>query len=92
MSDVTDARELQHDDRAVRALEDVVAVDKLAPGMVRVTTWSDSYVVDARDAGCACPDKEFNDAPRCKHEQAAIIATSDNYPTPYTTTTTEQYA
>jgi hypothetical protein len=75
------------DGRAVRAVEDVVAVESLAPGMVRVVSWSDSYVVDARGEGCACPDKEYNDAPRCKHEHAALLATSDKYPSPYVTST-----
>lgn len=74
-------------DRAVRALMDVVAVERLAPGMVRVVTWSDAYVVDARGEGCACPDKEYNldGEGRCKHEIAAMLATTDT-PAPYTPT------
>lgn len=71
------------DDRAERALEDVVAVETLAPGLVRVVTWADAYEVDARGSGCRCPDKEYNDTPRCKHEYSALLATSDRYPTPY---------
>jgi len=71
------------EDRAIRAIEDVVAVEDLGPGMARVTTWSDSYVVDMRDGGCNCPDKEFNDAPMCKHEASALLANSDDYPDPY---------
>lgn len=66
-------------DRAIRALEDVVAVEQRAPGMVRVVTWSDQYVVDARDGGCTCPDKEYNLEweGRCKHEWAAVLATTE---------------
>lgn len=79
-------------DRAVRALEDVVAVEMMAPGMVRVVTWADQYVVDARDDGCYCPDKEYNLGPdeRCKHEQAAILADLDHLPTPYLSSTEER--
>lgn len=72
------------DDRAFRALVDVVAVERVAPGMVRVVTWSDEYTVDARHAGCGCPDQEYNldGAELCKHEYAARVATSD-VPAPY---------
>jgi len=71
-------------DRAFRALVDVVAVERMAPGLVRVVTWSDAYDVDARHAGCACPDKEYNldGTELCKHEYAARVATSD-VPAPY---------
>lgn len=72
--------------RARRALTDVVAVERLGPGMVRVVTWSDAYPVDARDTGCACPDKEYNEVPVCKHEATAILADSDDLPTPFTVT------
>lgn len=72
-----------NDERAIRALTDVVAVEQVAPGMAQVVTWSDAYVVDARDAGCRCPDKEYHDAPMCKHEYAALIADVDAYPDPY---------
>lgn len=71
------------EDRAVRALEDVVAVETLAPGMVRVVSWADAYVVDARGSGCRCPDKEYHDTPTCKHELAAMLSDADRYPTPY---------
>jgi len=69
--------------RAERAVTDVVAVETLAPGLVRVVTWGDAYPVDARDAGCNCPDKLHNDAEVCKHEYAAILATTGG-PTPFT--------
>jgi hypothetical protein len=74
-------------DRAVNALLDVVAVEDVAPGLVRVVTWSDAYVVDARDAGCRCPDKQYNLTPDadCKHEHAAALATSD-LPAPWDVT------
>jgi hypothetical protein len=71
------------DDRAVRALEDVVAVEEMAPGMVQVTTWTGVHTVDARDGGCDCEDKEYHNPPMCYHEYAALIATSDRYPSPY---------
>jgi hypothetical protein len=60
--------------RAERACTDVVAVEDLAPGMARVTTIGGSYTVDARDGGCLCKDKEYNEPTRCKHEQAAVLA------------------
>ena len=71
------------DDRAVRALTDVVAVEQVAPGMVNVVTWSSERTVDARDAGCNCEDKQYNlpNGARCKHELAAMLADSDRYPT-----------
>lgn len=71
------------DDRAIRALEDVVAVEEIAPGMARVVSWSDQYVVDARGEGCMCPDKQYNDVARCKHEHAALVADVDSFPSPY---------
>jgi hypothetical protein len=72
-------------DRAVAALEDIVAIERVAPGMVRVVTWSDSYTVDARGDGCLCPDKEYNLDPEenCKHRWAAVLATSDELPAPW---------
>lgn len=77
-------------DRAIRAVEDVVAVEEFAPGLCRVVTFSDAYVVDARDGGCQCPDKQYNDAPRCKHEHAAVLADLDHTPTPYVTATADR--
>lgn len=72
------------EDRAIRAIEDVVAVEDLGPGLARVTTWSDSYVVDMRDGGCNCPDSQYNlEGGMCKHEASALIANSDRYPDPY---------
>jgi len=73
------------DARAERAISDVLAVETVAPGMVRVVTLSDAYVVDARDGGCRCPDKQYQKPPRCKHEHAAMLATTDEYPTPCVT-------
>jgi len=62
------------DKRAVRSLTDVVAVERVAPGMVRVVTWSDAYHVDARHDGCNCPDKQYNlEGGHCKHELAAML-------------------
>jgi len=71
------------DARAARAYTDVVAVERTAPGLVRVVTFSDAYYVDARGAGCNCPDKQHNDAPLCKHELAAIAADTDTMPGPH---------
>ena len=70
-------------DRAYRALTDVVDVESVAPGMMRVTSWGGSYVVDARDGGCRCPDKEYHEPLRCKHEYAALMADTD-LPSPWT--------
>lgn len=71
---------LAFDERAARAraaLEDVVAIEDAAPGMVTVVTISDAYVVDARHERCGCPDQEYHldDADRCKHVWAALAAT-----------------
>lgn len=71
------------DARAVRALTDVIAAEEVAPGLMRVVTWSDEYYVDARDGGCLCPDKEYHDAAICKHEYSALVADVDRLPTPY---------
>lgn len=67
--------------RAIAAYHDVVAVEQMAPGLVRVITWSDAYPVDARDAGCNCPDKQYHNADICKHEHAAIASERDDLPT-----------
>ena len=71
--------------RVIRALLDVVAVDEIAPGMHRVTSWGGSYVVDARDGGCECPDMTHNDPPggMCKHHWAALMADT-GMPCPWT--------
>lgn len=63
--------------RATAALEDVVAVEHYGPGMARVVTWSDSYVVDVRDSRCECPDMEYHleGEGKCKHVWAAALAT-----------------
>jgi hypothetical protein len=75
-----------NDDRAVRALEDVVAVETLAPGLVRVVTWADAYEVDARGEGCNCPDSKYNlDGGMCKHHFAAMLESSNNFPSPFLT-------
>jgi hypothetical protein len=71
------------DDRAVRALTDVVACEEIAPGMMRVVTWSDEYRVDARDGGCECQDKQYNEPAMCKHEIAASVAATGDLPVPY---------
>jgi len=69
--------------RAERALTDVVAVERMAPGMCKVVTFADAYVVDARGEGCNCPDKQYNlpddetGETTCKHEQAALLYDTD---------------
>jgi len=78
-------------DRIERAYADVVAVEEVAPGLMRVCTWSDQYVVDARGDGCGCPDKMYNldDTNMiCKHRVAAIVATRDDLPGPWDPTET----
>jgi len=64
-------------DRAHAACTDVVAVEHVAPGMVRVVTVHDSYQVDAREERCECPDWEYHldGDGRCKHLWAALDAT-----------------
>lgn len=69
-------------DRAIRSLTDVAAVEQIAPGMVRVVTWSDCYVVDARGGGCNCPDKQYNEPGTCKHEYAARLFDGDTVDRP----------
>jgi len=66
--------------RAIAAFEDVVAVEDVAPGMVRVVTWSDAHMVDARDGGCMCEDKQYRGVPMCKHELAALTSDVDRLP------------
>jgi len=70
--------------RALRACTDVLTVEKTAPGMVRVVTLTDAYMVDAREAGCYCPDKEYHKPPMCKHDYAAVLSDTD-LPTPFMT-------
>lgn len=69
-------------DRAARSLTDVVAVDRVAPGLVTAVTWSGTYLVDARAGTCTCEDFRFSDADRCKHQYAALLATSE-HPSPW---------
>jgi hypothetical protein len=63
-------------DRAHAALTDVVAVEHHAPGMVRVVSTANSYVVDARHERCECPDYQYrlDGQGRCKHLYAALDA------------------
>jgi hypothetical protein len=63
---------------------DVVAVETVAPGLVKVVSWSDAYHVDVRGDGCNCKDQQYNLAPdeECKHHHAAMLAMSDRYPSP----------
>lgn len=63
--------------RAAAALEDIVAVEHHAPGMVNVVSVSDAYVVDVRNERCECPDMQYHLAGegRCKHVWAALFAT-----------------
>lgn len=73
------------DSRAVRALTDVVAVEEYAPGMSKVVTWSDEYILDTRGDGCNCPDAKHNLGPgeHCKHEVSVMLAGFEDAPTPY---------
>lgn len=58
--------------RTIGGLTDVVAVEKLAPGMVRVVTVADAYDVDVREGRCTCPDHQYREA-KCKHIRRAEI-------------------
>lgn len=70
-------------DRVLASYTDVTALEHVAPGMVRVVTVSDSYVVDARNEVCQCPDFEYHldGEGRCKHLFSALRET-DQLPTP----------
>lgn len=61
--------------RAIAAMEDVVDVREIAPGMAEVVTVSDVYQVDLEGPACTCPDVQYENAPRneCKHVQRARI-------------------
>jgi len=63
--------------RVVRAYTKVAAVERHAPGIVRVVTWSDVHVVDVRHESCDCKDQQYNlgDGERCLHLWAALDAT-----------------
>lgn len=70
-------------DRVLGALTDVVAIEDEAPGMLRVLTLSDEYIVDARHEVCECADYEYNldGEGRCKHLYHALAVT-DQIPIP----------
>lgn len=70
-------------DRVQSSYTDVLACEHVAPGMIRVVTVSDAYVVDARHEVCQCPDFEYHldGQGRCKHLYAALRET-DQLPTP----------
>jgi len=70
-------------DRILAALTDVVAVEDEAPGMLRVVTLSDEYVVDARHEACECGDYQYrlDGDGRCKHLWHAL-AVADQIPLP----------
>ena len=70
-------------DSRAETIDDILAVERHAPGMVRVVTLGRCYVVDARDGGCLCPDKQYHNPDMCKHEWAALLATDDSLPTPF---------
>jgi len=72
----------QTETRAERALTDVVAVEKLAPGLARVVTWSDAHDVDMRNGGCHCEDKQYNidGGMHCKHELGAMLFARNDIP------------
>ncbi|MFW6435705.1 MAG: SWIM zinc finger family protein [Halovenus sp.] len=62
--------------RTVDALLDVVAVEDMGPGLVRVVTFSDAYHVDVRERRCTCPDHQYREA-QCKHLRRADIETGE---------------
>jgi len=63
-------------DRARKAFEDVVAIEKKAPGIFEVVTVTGAYTVDPNLEACRCPDFEYNldGEGRCKHIWAALDA------------------
>ena len=68
-------------DRALSAVTEPMAVEKLAEDMYRVVTVRDAYRVDlAREKGCTCGDFQYRDC-RCKHHiRAAIEADRTDLP------------
>jgi len=71
------------DDRAARAWTERMAVRQLPDGRYAVETESDAtYVVDADDRSCTCPDHAIRDE-TCKHlRRVAIEITSRRVPPP----------
>ena len=65
--------------RAIASFLDVVAVEHYGPGMVRIVSWSDSYIIDVRERRCECPDMEYQleGEGNCKHVWAALVATDE---------------
>lgn len=64
--------------RAIRAIEEVLAIEHAGTGQVTVYTWSGTgYFVDVTDRICECPDYRDNLGGRgwCKHIVAALVAT-----------------
>lgn len=64
--------------RAIRAFEDILAVEYAAPGTVLVYSWSgESYVVDVLEERCECPDHIETLAGEgwCKHLVAVGVVT-----------------
>ncbi len=66
-----------HIDRVEASYTDVVSVEHHAPGMCKVVTIRDSYIVDARHETCECPDFEYHldGNGRCKHLYASLRET-----------------
>lgn len=64
--------------RVVRALTDVVAVERQALDLVRVVTLSDEHIVDTRHERCTCFDMQYNlqGDGRCKHLWRALLETN----------------
>jgi len=61
--------------RAIAAMEDVVRVEAITPGMAEVQTLTGVYQVDVETPACTCPDVQYENAPgnECKHVQRARI-------------------
>lgn len=63
------------DELDVRALTECMTTLKEAPGLYQVTSSSGStYVVDARDRACECPDHRYRER-TCKHLRRVDFAT-----------------
>jgi hypothetical protein len=59
-------------DRALAAYTDVLAVEHdTDAGVMRILTLSECYTAIPETGQHLCPDKEYHEPPRCKHEYAA---------------------
>lgn len=73
----TAALESDGTDRDVRALTEYLTVLSEAPDLYTVVSQSGvSYIVDARDGACECPDATYRGV-TCKHQRRVAYATGE---------------